>query len=167
MSRPRLLATCFVAIYSAATSLADCGRACPGAARTADALVEAVNACVEPDIPLPSADRAACDLDRLPASLGKIVPHVPEAHRRLVAKSVRGRLRVQSGVRGFDLVGRIDDAVDPGRAAVVRDYLAGRAVDVATGSGVSDGPYPFSFDWVVVLDRRSRTLYSFVLNCHD
>jgi hypothetical protein len=77
-------------------------------------------------------------------------------------------MRIARRARDFDLLGLIDDPADrPAAAAAVRAYFSQRAVDVAEGTGLSDGPYPISFDWVVVLDPQSRTLVSFVLNCRD
>jgi hypothetical protein len=38
---------------------------------------------------------------------------------------------------------------------------------VATGAGLTEEPYPLGFDWAVVLDPGSHTLFSFVLNCRD
>lgn len=75
---------------------------------------------------------------------------------------------MQRQVNDFDLVGMIDGStVHREDVATIRKFFTGRAVDVATGVGLSDGPYPIDFDWAVVLDTRSGTLFSFVLNCRD
>ena len=93
---------------------------------------------------------------------------VPGEHQRLLADCARGRIRIVRGVENFDLVGMIDDPAErPAAVAAVRSFFAERPVDVATGVGVSDGPYPIRFDWVVVLDARSRTMVSVVINCRD
>lgn len=135
---------------------------------TVRAVVDAVNALVESDIPIAAAESTACVLGRLPGSRADLLPLVPGRHRQLLAECARGRTRVRRHVDDFDLVGMIEGAAERRVAtAVIRRFFAGRAVDVATGTGLSDGPYPIDFDWAVVLDPRSGTLFSFVLNCRD
>lgn len=139
----------------------------PSAAAAID-VVEAVNALADADIGVVAAARTGCALDRLPASRAALLPLVPGDHRRLLEECARGRMRIARRARDFDLLRLIDDPADrPAAAAAVRAYFSQRAVDVAEGTGLSDGPYPISFDWVVVLDPQSRTLVSFVLNCRD
>lgn len=131
-------------------------------------LVAAVNALVQADIGIAAAAHTVCALDRLPASRAALLPLVPGDHRQLITESARGRMRIRRCARDFDLIGLIDDPAERrGSAAAVREFFAQRVVDVATGTGLTDGPYPISFDWVVVLDPRSGTLLSFVLNCRD
>lgn len=143
------------------------GRAPRAAAR---AVVDAVNAIVQADIPVDAAESTTCTLDRLPAALAELQPLVPGRHRRLIEECVHGRIHVRRRLEAFELLAMIDGpegiATGPD-AATVREFFAGRTVDVAIGRGESDGPYPLSFDWAVVLDQRSRTLFSFVLNCRD
>jgi len=131
-------------------------------------VVEAVTALASSDAPIDVAGSVACGLDRLPASRAAILPLVPGEHRRLLEECARGRLRFRRRQVDLDLIGLIDEVADrPECAATVGAFFAGRPVDVAIGAGLSDGPYPIAFDWAVVLDPRSGTLFSFVLNCRD
>ena len=131
-------------------------------------LVDAVNALAQADIGIAAAAYTACVLDRLPATRSALLPQLPADHRRLIGECARGRMRVTRRTRDFDLLGLIEEPAErPAAAAVVRAFFALRSVDVATGVGLSDGPYPIRFDWVVVLDPRSRMLVSFVVNCRD
>lgn len=131
-------------------------------------VVAAVNALVQADIGIAAAVRTNCALDRLPGSRAALLPLVPSDHRRLIEECARGRTRIRRAARDFDLLGLIDDpAARPAATAAVRAFFSTRVVDVATGTGLSAGPYPIRFDWVVVLDPRSRTLVSFVINCRD
>lgn len=135
---------------------------------TVRAVVDAMNALVESDIPIAAAESTACSLDRLPGSRADLLPLVPGRHRELIADCARGRMRVKRRVEDFDLVGMIEGSTERRvDDATIRQFFAGRAVDVATGTGFSDGPYPIDFDWAIVLDPRSGTLFSFVLNCRD
>lgn len=131
-------------------------------------VVEAVNALAGADIAIVAAGNTSCGLAGLPGSRAEILPLIPVEHRRLIEECARGRLRLRRRQADFDLPGMIDAAADlPECVATLRAFFAGRAVDVATGIGLSDGPYPIRFDWAVVLDQRSGTLFSFVLNCRD
>lgn len=131
-------------------------------------VVEAVNALTPSDVAIDPAASTACALDRLPGSRAAILPLVPAGHRQLIDECARGRLRLKRRQADLDLTGLIDEAADrPECVATVRAFFAGRPVDVAIGSGLSDGPYPIAFDWAVVLDPGSGTLFSFVLNCRD
>lgn len=131
-------------------------------------LVKAVNALAPADIPLEAAQATTCAIERLPGSLAALLPLVPHEHRQVIQECARGRVRLKRGLMGFDLVGAIEDpANSPQAIARIRAFFDDRAVDVACGSACSDEPYPISFDWIVVLDSRSGTLYSFVLNCRD
>lgn len=134
----------------------------------AKALVAAVNAVVPSDIGIPPADFAPCPLEALPSSRAKILPLLPADHRRLIADAARGRTQIRRAVRGFDLLALLDDPVEAtADAAAIRAFFDERTVDVALGSAVSDEPYPISFDWAVVLDTESDTLFCFILNCRD
>lgn len=140
----------------------------PDASSTPRAVIDAVNAVVWVDVPVAAAASARCPLERLPAALGDLLPHVPAEHRSLVGECVRGRLRVRRGLRGFDLGNVIDEgSVEPAESAALAGLFGDRAVDVAIGTALSDEPYPIAFDWAVVLDAESHTLYSFVLNSRD
>jgi len=141
----------------------------PAAAAVAESdLVDAVNALAQADIGIAAAAHTACVLDRLPATRAALLPQLPADHRRLIGECARGRMRISRRMRDFDLLGLIDDPAEhPAAAAAVRAFFATRTVDVIRGSGLSDGPYPIRFDWVLVLDPGSRTLMSFVLNCRD
>ncbi len=131
-------------------------------------LVKAVNQLASTDIPLAPAQGMPCTLDKLPGSLTKILPLLPPDHRTLIHDCAHGRLRLERAVEAFDLVAMIEDPADrPAAVAKIRAFFDGRAVDVVVGRGLSDEPYPLSFDWAVVLDSRSGRLFSFVLNCHD
>lgn len=143
----------------------------PPAAR---AVVEAVNALVPSDIGLDAAAITTCGLDRLPGSLAEILPLLPRAHRSLIEDCAHGRLRVKHREEAFSPLDLLDEpaeidseAVQRSAAEPVRDFFAGRPVDVATGAGLSEGAYPIAFDWVVALDPRTHTIFSFVLNCRD
>lgn len=132
------------------------------------AVVAAVNALAPADIPIDAAHVTASTLDRLPATLAELLPVVPAAHRQLLEECARDPVTVRHGVRDFDLRGMIDG--EAGRSTdteSVDRFFVRRTVDVATGTGLSDGPYPISFDWALVLDPRSNTLFSFILNCRD
>jgi len=134
----------------------------------AQALAAAVNSVVASDIGIPTADVAICSLDGLPSSRAKILPLLPPEHRPLIAECARGRTRLRRDVRGFDLLALLDDPVEAtAEAAAIRAFFVERTVDVAEGSGVSDDPYPLTFDWVVVLDAEADTIFSFILNCRD
>lgn len=135
---------------------------------TAEALVAAVNEVVAADIGIPPAGVAPCLLEALPSSRAAILPLLPSEHRRLIAECARGRTRVRRAVPGFDLLALLDDPVETtDETTAIRALFAGRAVDVALGSAVSDGPYPISFDWAVVLDAEAHVLFSFIVNCRD
>ena len=102
------------------------------------------------------------------SSLAKLLPLLPSDHRDLIEECARGRMKIERTVSAFDLVTAIDDPADrPAAVGTLRAFFDGRAVDAAMGVGLSGEPYPISFDWVVILDPQSQTLYSFVLNCHD
>jgi hypothetical protein len=139
-----------------------------GSAWTARAVVETVNAVVESDITIPAADSVACRLERLPARLPDLLPHLPEQHRLLIEECTLGRIRTRRGLERFGLDDLVEEGtVDSAGRAAIAGAFADRSVDVTTGMGLSEGPYPLSFDWAVVLDRESHTLFSFVLNCRD
>ncbi len=132
------------------------------------AVVEAVNVLVPSDVAIPAAASAACALERLPGSIDTLLPLVPAEHRALVEECVHGRLRFERQRVAFDPLEMLDDpVVAEVSVAAVRHFFSGRPVDVACGAGLSEGPYPISFDWALVLDPRSRTVFSFVLNCRD
>lgn len=138
----------------------------PGA--WARGVVDAVNAVVQSDIPIPAAAWASCSLPRLPTKLADILPSVPAEHRALIQESARGRLRMRRNLETFAVSGLIDEeSLDGSDSASLAGLFLGRRVDVATGAGLSDGPYPLGFDWAVVLAPESQTLFSFVLNCRD
>lgn len=150
------------------------GRAAPECPRgreprcDARAVVDTVNAVVTADIPIVAASSTPCALDRLPGAVAELLPHLPAEHRALVEECRRGGMHVRRKVSTFSLA----DVIDAGELATadsasLHGIFAGRAVDVAAGSGMADGPYPLTFDWAVVLDTESRTLFSFVLNCRD
>ena len=140
----------------------------PNAHSAAQSIVDAVNAVVWTDVPIAAAASVRCPLERLPAALGDLLPHVPVEHRALVGECVRGRLRVRRGLRGFDLGDVIDaGSVEPAESSTLADLFTDRLVDVAIGTALSDEPYPISFDWAVVLDTDSHMLFSFVLNSSD
>lgn len=168
-SLSRLLASCIVvaavAVPSSPTVAGD-----PGASVTPTprALTKAVNQIASTDIPLAAAESTPCTLEKLPGSLAKILPLLPHDHRALIHECAHGRLRLQRSVSTFDLVAAIEAPADkPAAVAAIRGFFDERAVDVVMGEGLSDEPYPISFDWAVVLDPSSGTLFSFVLNCHD
>lgn len=132
------------------------------------ALSKAVNQLATTDIPIAAAASMPCALGQLPRSLAKLLPLLPSDHRDLIEECAHGRIRISRAVSTFDLLAAIEDPANrPAAAARVRSFFDGRLVDVATGAGLSDEPYPISFDWVVVLDPDSKTLFSFVLNCRD
>ena len=132
------------------------------------ALVEAVNEIVAADIPIAAAQCVTCSLERLPGSRAALLPLVPNDHRRLIQECARGRTRFLRHLAGFNLLALIDEPEEAPTAALkIRGFFDERAVEVAVGRAHSDGPYPISFDWAVVLDPRSRTLFSFVFNCRD
>lgn len=169
-SRRRQSALCvaFGAIVALAGGIAGARPREPDPQSAARAVVDAVNAVVWVDVPIAAAAAARCPLDRLPAGLGDLLPHVPAEHRPLVEECVRGRLRVRHEVRGFDLRDVIDaESGESSELEPLAGLFAGRVVDVALGAALSDEPYPIAFDWAVVLDVESHTLFSFVLNCRD
>lgn len=132
------------------------------------ALVKAVEAVTSCDIPIATARSASCTADRLPGSLATLLPLVPAEHRQLIGECARGRVRIRRRLSGFDLVGLIEDPADrPTASDRIQAFFDSRAVDVAGGFACSDEPYPISFDWVIVLDQQARTIYSFIINCHD
>ena len=49
----------------------------------------------------------------------------------------------------------------------VRDHFYDLTVDVASGQGHYSGPYPFEFDWFVVLESGTGLTYSFIFNLQD
>ena len=165
-SGPCLFACSGLVLLIASTGRAgECVRTSPITVRD---VVDAMNSLASGDIPIDAAGSTACSLDRLPASRAALLPLMSAEHRRLIEGCARGRMRMQRGTEGLDVVALIEEAADhPECAATVRSFFAGRRVDVAVGSGLSDGPYPIVFDWAVVLDPRSGTLFSFVLNCRD
>ena len=131
-------------------------------------LVAAVNAVVHADIPVPTAACIDCAASRLPGSRNELIGLLPEPHRRLIDECARGRAAVKRRLDGFDLLSLIEESPDEtSNTAAIRGFFDTRAVDVAVGRALSDGPYPITFDWAVVLDSESHTLYSFILNCSD
>jgi hypothetical protein len=135
---------------------------------TPAALTKAVNQLVPADIPIAAAASMPCASEQLPRSLAKLLPLLPSAHRDLIGECAQGRTRIDRAVSTFDLLAALEDPANrPAAVARVRSFFDGRPVDVAAGTGLSDEPYPISFDWIVVLDPQSKTLFSFVLNCHD
>lgn len=135
---------------------------------TPAALTKAVNQLVPSDIPIAAAASMPCGLEQLPRSLAKLLPLLPSVHRDLIGECAQGRIRIDRAVSTFDLLAAIEDPANrPAAVARVRSFFDGRPVDVAAGAGLSDEPYPISFDWAVVLDPQSKTLFSFVLNCRD
>ena len=166
-SLTRLLACCTV-IAAVATPSDPTLAGDPGASVTPRGLTKAVNQIASADIPLAAAQSMPCTLEKLPGSLAKILPLLPPDHRALIHECAHGRLRLKRAVSTFDLVAAIEDPADkPAAVAAIRSFFDERAVDVVMGEGLSDEPYPISFDWAVVLDPSSGTLFSFVLNCHD
>lgn len=170
MSKPSRMAAILLVLMAGIPSLVSLAASPRGgtAAWTARAVVETVNTVVESDITIPAAASVACRLERLPTGLPDLLPHLPEQHRLLIEECTVGRMRTRRGLTRFGLDDLVEEAtVD----SAGRDSIAGlfvkRPVDVATGMGLSDGPYPLSFDWAVVLDPESHTLFSFVLNCRD
>lgn len=166
VARLGMLACCAIPFVTAGDGRAgDRGRGQP---ISAGDVVAAMNALAPSDIAIATAASTACAIDRLPGSRDAILPLVPVAHRQLIDECVRGRLRLKRRQADLDLASLIDEAADrPDCVAEIRAFFAGRPVDVAVGAGLSDGPYPIAFDWAVVLDPRSGTLFSFVLNCRD
>lgn len=140
----------------------------PRLSRAARALIAAVNAVVATDVGISPADSTACPLASLPGSRAKLLPLLPPDHRELIAECARGRMRLRHAVNGLDLLALIEDAdAESSEAATIKAFFDERTVDVAMGSAVSDGPYPIAFDWAVVLDAESHTLFSFIVNCRD
>lgn len=132
------------------------------------AMVEAMNAIVPSDIQIVVAASSPCELEKLPMSIADLLPLLPPEHRPLIEECARGGMHVQRRLVAFDPLDLLDEpSGGDERSATIRDFFSGRPVDVATGTGSSEGPYPISFDWAVVLDPRSQTLFSFVLNCRD
>ena len=167
LSLSRFLACCTV-IAAVATLSNPTLAGDPGASVTPRGLTKAVNQIASADIPLAAAQSTPCTLDKLPGSLAKILPLLPPDHRALIHECAHGRLRLKRAVSTFDLVAAIEDPADkPAAVAAIRSFFDERAVDVGMGECLSDEPYPISFDWAVVLDPSSGTLFSFVLNCHD
>jgi hypothetical protein len=171
-------AACVVLAASPTRAANDGGRVRrpPAAARAAVKVVEIVNALVPSDVGIDVAASVPTAVERLPASLSDLLPLLPPEHRQLIEECARGRLRVKRGVMAFDPLELLDELADAeadgGRdtardAAPIREFFSHRPVDVATGTGLSDGPYPITFDWAVALDPRTHTLFSFVLNCRD
>ena len=162
-----ILAWCGLAIMTASSGRAG-DRATTRSPAGARDVVEAMAALAACDAAIDVAGSTACGLERLPATRAEILPLLPGEHRRLLEECARGRLRLKRRQVDFDLIRLIDEAADrPECVATVRAFFAARPVDVAIGVGLSDGPYPIAFDWAVVLDPRSGTLFSFVLNCRD
>jgi hypothetical protein len=136
--------------------------------RAARAVVETVNAVVASDINIAAAAAATCRLERLPGSVRELLPHLPQPHRLIIEECAGDRMRTRRGLENFGLDRLLDEGtVDSAGRDAIADAFAGRVVDVAVGTGLSAGPYPLSFDWAVVLDPDSDTLFSFVLNCRD
>lgn len=170
MSKPPRMAASLLAFVAGIPPLVSAAASPRGsaAAWTARAVVETVNAVVESDITIPAADSVACRLERLPARLPDLLPHLPEQHRLLIEECTMGRIRTRRGLKRFGLDDLIEEGtIDSAGRAAIAGVFAERTVDVAIGMGLSDGPYPLSFDWAVVLDPESHTLFSFVLNCRD
>lgn len=165
-----------VAVAASPTRAAKAGsraRRSPAAAR---AVVEGVNALVPSDVGINAAASVPTTLERMPASRADLLPLLPQEHRQLIEECVRGRLRMKRGVMAFDPLELLDEPADEtadggrdtaGEATLIREFFSNRRVDVATGTGLSEGPYPISFDWAVALDPHTHTIFSFVLNCRD
>jgi hypothetical protein len=163
----RLVACCIV-IGAVGLPLSPTAAGDPGASITPRSLTFAVNQVAAIDIPLTAAESVPCTLERLPGSRAKLLPLLPPDHRELIAECARGRTRVRHAVHGLDLLALIEDAdAESSAAATIRAFLDERTVDVAMGSAVSAGPYPIAFDWAIVLDAQSHTVFSFIINCRD
>ena len=131
-------------------------------------LVAAVNAVVESDIPIAAAMCTACTEPRLPAARAALLSLVPDEHAEMIAVCAKGKTVIKRNVKGFDLLGLLDEEPEPSaEASAVRHFFDERSVDIAYGRALSPGPYPIRFDWAIVLDAGSDTLYSFILNCGD
>lgn len=142
--------------------------ACDGCRKADGGIVAAVTAIAAADILVPTAARIDCAEHRLPGSRDELIALLPELHGRLIGECARGRTAVKRGLTGFNLLALIEESPDEtADTAMIREFFDARAVDVAVGKACSDGPYPIAFDWVVVLDHDSHTLYSFILNCTD
>jgi len=164
------LALAFCTLLTAAVASPDRGVLAGerGAPVTPAALTKAVNQLVPADIPIAAAASMPCATEQLPRSLAKLLPLLPSVHRDLIGECAQGRTRIDRAVATFDLLAALEDPANrPAAVAQVRSFFDGRPVDVAAGTGLSDEPYPISFDWVVVLDPQSKTLFSFIVNCHD
>jgi hypothetical protein len=168
LCRHRAFVCCIVLIAASATQ---CTSGVAGERRESvapRAVTKAVNALAPTDIAIAAATSTPCSLAKLPGSMSKLLPLLPSDHRPLFEECARGRMKIKRTVSAFDLVTAIDDPADrPAAVATLRAFFDGRAVDAAMGVGLSGDPYPISFDWVVILDPQSQTLFSFVLNCHD
>jgi hypothetical protein len=168
LCRHRAFVCCIVLIAASATQ---CTSGVAGERRESvapRAVTKAVNALAPTDIAIAAATSTPCTLAKLPGSMSKLLPLLPSDHRPLFEECARGRMKIKRTVSAFDLVTAIDDPADrPAAVATLRAFFDGRAVDAAMGVGLSGDPYPISFDWVVILDPQSQTLFSFVLNCHD
>lgn len=131
-------------------------------------LVTAVNAVVQSDIPIAAAMSAGCTEPKLPAARAALLALVPDEHAELIAVCAKGKTIIKRNVKGFDLLGLLDEDPEPSaEASAVRQFFDERSVDIAYGRALSSGPYPISFDWAIVLDAQADTLYSFILNCGD
>ena len=142
--------------------------ACEGHRTDDGGIVAAVTAVVAADIMVPTAARIDCEEPRLPGSREDLIAMLPREHRGLIGECARGRTAVKRRLTGFNLLGLVEESPDEtADTAMIRDFFDARSVDVAVGKAVSDGPYPIGFDWAVVLDHDTHTLYSFILNCRD
>lgn len=165
---PLIVAQLLTSEIPAAVPESPAGDRCEHRHAAVQELVRTVNTVITTDVGLPPADFTSCPLERLPASRANLLPLLPPAHRRLIAECARGRTRVRRAVPGFDLMALLDEPVEAtAEVTAIHRFFDERTVDVALGSAVSDGPYPISFDWAVVLDREARTLFSFIVNCRD
>lgn len=143
----------------------------------ADVVVQSINAWAVSDVPIQPAWSTWTSLRTLPSSIQRLAALVDEAHAKLITELTVGQVAVEKSVEGFDptrfcfytVYGQERDrhAESIKTIEFVRNYFADRIVDVASGKGRYSGPYPFEFDWFVVLEAQTGVVYSFIFNLQD
>ena len=132
-------------------------------------LADKINGLALTDVSVTPARFTWRTLSRLPDDLKEILGLLPGEHQEFIRENLDGESKFLRGVPDFDLTHLLhyhDEENENAESVLgyVKTFFQGRPVDVAQGKGHVKRSFPFTFDWVVVLDPENKVLYSFILN---
>ena len=140
-------------------------------------VVRSINAWAESDVPIQPAWSARTSHRTLPSDADGLAALIDESHAKLVRELAVGGVLLETTVQRFDptefcrytVYGQLRDTHPDSikTMQLVREHFADLTVDVASGRGHFRGPYPFEFDWYVVLEPGTGVIYSFIFNLQD